>query len=193
MEQNGRLYPSFVVPIPRIQAELEEVEKENIAHEFYFLQWTFHSSPPIPTPSSDDPFVIPKSKASSSSASTNPQTSIILFTPLQEYKLRNSFATPYLILNMYTDLAETHGIVLLRGEITPSTGSTPSLGLGDTDRYMLSQADAQLLAMTLQKFYLWNKNGSSEMMMGEKLLRTFHQNPQEFEWQELLKISNTTI
>jgi ATP synthase mitochondrial F1 complex assembly factor 1 len=182
MEKIGRSYPSFVVPIPRIQPEQEtdssrQVE-ENVAHEFYFLQWTFHASPPIPS-ASDDPFVIPTSSGS------NPQTSVILFTPLQEYKLRNSFATPYLILTMYTDLAETHGIVLLRGEITPSTtsGSTSAYG------YMLSQADAQMLAMILQKFYLWNENDSEI----EKLLGTFHKNPGDFKWQDLLKISKTII
>ena len=181
MEKNGRSYPSFVIPIPRIQPEQEtdpsyQVE-ENLAHEFYFLQWTFHTSPPIPS-SSDDPFVFPTS-------GSNPQTSVILFTPLQEYKMRNSFATPYLILTAYTDLAETHGIVLLRGEISPSTAS----GSASACRYMLTQADAQMLAMTLQKYYLWNEN-SSDL---EKLLQTFHKNPQDFNWQDLLKNSKTII
>ena len=179
MEKNGRSYPSFVVPILRIQPEQEtkpsDYAKGDVAHEFYFLQWTFHASPPIPS-SSDDPFVIP------TSSSPNPQTSVILFTPLQEYKMRNSFATPYLILTMYTDLAETHGIVLLRGEITPSTAS------GSTS-YMLSQADAQMLVMTLQKCYLWKENGSDL----EKLLHTFHKNPQDFNWQDLLKFLKTII
>lgn len=104
--------------------------------------------------------------------------------PASRIQNTEQFATPYLILTMYTDLAETHGIVLLRGEITPSTAS------GSPDRYMLSQADAQLLAMTLQKFYLWSENGSD--LTGEKLLHTFHQNPQDFKWQELLEFSNTT-
>ena len=179
MEKNGRSYPSLIVPIPRIQPEQEtkpsDYAKGDVAHEFYFLQWTFHASPPIPS-SSDDPFVIP------TSSSPNPQTSVILFTPLQEYKMRNSFATPYLILTMYTDLAETHGIVLLRGEITPSTAS------GSTS-YMLSQADAQMLVMTLQKCYLWKENGSDL----EKLLHTFHKNPQDFNWQDLLKFLKTII
>jgi ATP synthase F1 complex assembly factor 1 len=174
MEKNGHSYPSFVVPIPRIQrTDPSHQEVENVAHEFYFLQWTFYASPPIPSPS-DDPFVTPTSSGS------NPQTSVILFTPLQEYKMRNSFATPYFILTMYTDLAETHGIVLLRGEITPSKAS---------GSYMLSQADAQILAMTLQKFYLWKENGSGL----ENLLRTFHKNPKDFKWQDLLEISKTII
>ena len=182
MEKNGHSYPSFIVPIPRIQPEQETDHshqvKENLAHEFYFLQWTFHASPPIPS-ASDDPFVIPTSSGS------NPQTSVILFTPLQEYKIRNSFATPYLILTMYTDLAETHGIVLLRGEITPSTAS----GSTSAYSYMLSQADAQILAMTLQKFYLWNENSSDS----EKLLHAFHKDPQDFKWQDLLEFSKTII
>ena len=179
MEKNGHSYPSFVVPIPRIQPKKETDPShqvgENLAHEFYFLQWTFHASAPVPSPS-DDPFVIPTSSGS------NSQTAVILFTPLQEYKMRNSFATPYLILTVYTDLAETHEIVLLRGEITLSTAS------GSTS-YMLSQADAQMLAMTLQKFYLWNQNGSDL----ERLLHTFHKNPQDFKWQDLLKFSKTII
>jgi ATP synthase F1 complex assembly factor 1 len=54
---------------------------------------------------------------------------------------------------------------------------------------MLSQADAQMLAMTLQKFYLWNQNGSDL----ERLLHMFHNNPQDFKWQDLLKISKTII
>ena len=183
MEQNGRSYPSFVVPIPRIQPE-QKIDpscklEENLAHEFYFLQWAFHASPPIPSPS-DDPFAIPTS-------GSNPQTSTILFTPLQEYKIRNSFATPYLILTMYTDFAETHKIILLRGEITPSTAS----GSESADRCMLSQADAHLLAMTMQKFYLWNEDGQD--LTGEKLLRTFHQNPQDFKWQDLLEFSKSIV
>jgi len=101
--------------------------------------------------------------------------------------MRNGFAMPYLILTMYTDFAETHGNILLRGEITPSTAS----GSGSADRYMLSQADAQLLAITLQKFYLWSDNGSD--LTGEKLLQTFHKNPQDFKWEDLVKFSKTVI
>ena len=45
---------------------------------------------------------------------------IVMYTPLAEYKLRQLFAQPTLILTHYTDLANSHGLVLMRGDITPS-------------------------------------------------------------------------
>jgi ATP synthase F1 complex assembly factor 1 len=141
------------------------------------MQWDFHAPPPVPS-GSDDPFVVP---TPSSPEGPNPPTATILFTPLQEYKQRGSFATPYLVLTMYTDLVATHGLVLLRGEITPSQGAA--------DRFMLSQEDAQALTLSLQKFYLWSSGGVSD---GERFLRAFHETPEEFKWQELLEFSKLT-
>ena len=166
-------YSSFVVPVPRDASQAAEPGSEDQrAYEFYFMEWGFHGAPVDPK-STLDIFQKPQ-------PSTNPQTSTILFTPLQEYKMRNSFATPYLVLTNYTDLAKSHGIVLLRGEITPSSsGATPE---GD-GRYMLSQQDAQLLAMGTQKFYLWQ----DEQGEGARLLKTFHENPAGFKWEDLLK------
>lgn len=135
------------------------------------MEWGFHGTPVDPQ-STLDIFQKPQ-------PSNNPQTSTVLFTPLQEYKLRNSFATPYIVLTHYTDLARSHGIVLLRGEITPSSGTATE---GD-GRYMLNQRDAQLLAMGTQKFYLWQ----DEQGEGATLLKTFHNNPSEFNWEDLLK------
>ncbi|KAI0358969.1 ATP11-domain-containing protein [Trametes cingulata] len=169
-------YPRFVIPVPRENAQVEEGSKEP-AYEFYLMEWGFHGSPPEP-PTSGDLFA-------QSKPSGNPQTSTILFTPLQEYKLRTSFATPYLVVTHYTDLAKTHGLVLLRGEITPSAAaSSPSVGASDDGgRFMLSQQDAQLLAIHVQRFYLWNE-GSGERAA---LLKAFHESPAEFKWEELLK------
>ncbi|PPQ71843.1 hypothetical protein CVT25_006362, partial [Psilocybe cyanescens] len=181
MTSTGRQYPTFVLPLPRIQAidpAAPASSEENVAHEFYFMQWDFHAPPDIPS-ASDDLFAKP---AQSSPGVSNPACATVLFTPLQEYKLRGAFATPYLVLTIYTDLATTHGVVLLRGEITPSTTGG--------DRYMLNQEDAQILALSLQKFYLWNNNGKDD---GERLLRTFHEKPEEFKWQELLDFSKLTL
>jgi len=161
-------YPSFVVPVPRSGGA------DETACEFYFMQWGFHESPPIPSPSA--PFSPPPPPSSS-----NPPTSTILFTPLQEYKLRASFATPYFVVTHYTDFARTHGVVLLRGEITPSTG-----GAG---RYFLSQEDAQMLAISVQKFYLWGV-GREDEGEGARLLKVFHEKPEEFQWEELLEHAN---
>lgn len=168
-------YPRFVVPLPRPGAAGEQSE-DKPAYEFYFMEWGFHGAPPEPSTNSD-PFTTPR-------PSSNPQTSTILFTPLQEYKLRNSFATPYLVLTHYSDLAKSHGLVLLRGEITPSSANAPVGGMGDSDgRYSLSQQDAQLLAIVVQRFYLWSE-GENERTA---LLKVFHDKPEDFKWEELLK------
>ena len=161
-------YPTFVLPVPRENAQGAAEGSSEPAYEFYLMEWGFHGSPPEPA-AAGDPFAAP-------TPSGGPQTSTVLFTPLQEYKLRQAFATPYLVLTHYTDLARSHGLVLLRGEITPSAA-------GDGARFMLGQQDAQLLAVHLQRFYLWNEDAAERAA----LLRAFHESPAEFKWEELLK------
>jgi len=183
-------YPVFVVPISRVMnapSEAGEAEAER-AYEFYFLQWDFHGPPPAPS-TTEDPFSASRADSNSSPIST------ILFTPLQEYKIRASFATPYLVLTFYTDLAGSHGTVLMRGEITPATaGVVPdtSQAVGFQGRHLLSQEDAQLLAMQVQKFYLWGE-GNKEGREEERLLKAFHQKPEEFKWEELLQHVDLSI
>jgi ATP synthase F1 complex assembly factor 1 len=180
-------YPVFVVPVLRMKNDPEgEVEAER-AHEFYFLQWGFHGAPPAPS-GVDDPF------CTSNAVSSSPQISTILFTPLQEYKMRAAFATPYLVLTFYTDLVTSHGIVLMRGEITPSTASTVAGAAESEGRHLLNQEDAQLLAMQVQKFYLWGEaNNEEKGREGERLLKEFHEKPQEFKWEELLKHGDLSV
>jgi ATP synthase F1 complex assembly factor 1 len=175
LEATGKKYPAFAVPLPRDVVQDDSGEAKR-AYEFYFLQWGFHEAPPTPTP---DPF----SKPTSELLAPNPQTSTVLLTPLQEYKSRTAFATPYLILTFYTDLASSHELVLLRGEITPTAASSETNLSSD---FLLSQQDAQLLAMHLQRFYLWGgeEEGAKER---HRLLETFHNAPEEFKWEDLLK------
>lgn len=170
-------YPSFVVPIRRPKQETEEPAQNDSAYEFYFMEWGFHGAPPDPK-AKVDLFAPPK-------PSTNPQTSTVLFTPLQEYKLRQSFATPYLVLTHYTDLAQSHGVVLMRGEITPATSGAGA----DDGRFMLSQEDAHLLGLSVQKFYLWGGGEDART----KLLKSFHETPAEFKWEELLEHADFPI
>jgi ATP synthase F1 complex assembly factor 1 len=154
------------------------------------MQWAFHDSPPVPSPANDDDIdsllsgSLHRSHAEQGSHS-NPRTSTVLFTPLREYKLRGTFATPYLVLTHYTDLAQTHGVVLLRGEITPySAASAAGAAIqGVEGQNLLTQHDAQRLAMALQRFYLWDQGKGD----AERLLRLFHETPEQFEWTELLK------
>ncbi|GLB36517.1 putative ATP11 protein [Lyophyllum shimeji] len=179
-------YPAFIVPIPRVKPTAEPVTEgeEDTAYEFYFLQWDFHDVPPVPTETED---IFAPRVPTFFSAGANPKISTVLFTPLQEYKLRAAFATPYIVLTHYTDLASSHGIVLLRGEITPTTAAG---GAGEA-RYMVSQEDAQMLSMAVQKFYLWD--GKDEASEGGRLLRCFHESPEDFQWEELLKHAKWTV
>lgn len=176
-------YPTFIVPVPHVKEPDAEGEGDT-AYEFYFVQWDFHDAPPVPTATED---ILTSKIPTSFSAGANPKISTVLFTPLQEYKIRAAFATPYIVLTHHTDLAHSHGIVLLRGEITPTSAS----GGGEEPRYMLSQEDAQLLSMAAQKFYLWN--GKDEASEGGRLLRCFHEKPEDFKWEELLKHAKWTI
>ncbi|KII86387.1 hypothetical protein PLICRDRAFT_43983 [Plicaturopsis crispa FD-325 SS-3] len=186
MADVAKRYAAFVVPVPRPKnADTPPTVGEvDTAYEFYFQQWDFHGAPPAPSAAEPELFAPPPPAPA---VSPNPQTATVLFTPLQEYKLRNSFATPYLVLTFYTDLARSHGVVLLRGEITPSAASDGA----SAERYLLSQADAQLLTMGLQKFYLWEQSGKGEKE-GERLLKLFHEKPDEFKYEDLLKHANIT-
>ena len=169
-------YPTFLLPLLRPSQETQEV-----AHEFYLLQWAFHEIPPHPSQTPSLPFR-DQVWSPSISAKPNPACSTVLFTPLQEYKLRQTFAQPYLVLTHYSDLATTHGIVLLRGDITPSSSSAV--------KYLMSQSDAQLLAFGVQQFYLASGTDNSERRV--ELLRKFHEKPKEFQWEELLASGHPT-
>jgi ATP synthase F1 complex assembly factor 1 len=181
MASNAAKYPMFVVPVRRDRdpASPPAEGEADAAHEFYFLQWASHDAPPVPSPSDGDLFSPPPA---AKPEGTNPQISTVMFTPLQEYKLRGSFATPYLVLTNYTDLAHSHGIVLLRGELTPAA-ATGSAGVDG--RYLLGQEDAHRLSMSVRDFYL--PSGDDGFLEREGLVKAFHEAPNEFEWEKLLK------
>jgi len=185
MAKVGEKYATFVVPLARPRpadaGPVQEGESDT-AYEMYFMQWVFHERPPVPSPeATSNPFAVP-----SSEGSTNPPVATVLFTPLQEYKLRQAFSTPYLIATFYTDLATTHETVLMRGEITPSAASPTG---GGPDRYLLSQEDTQMLIMQLQKFYLWSGKNDEKAV---KVLQSFHETPEEFKWEDLIEASRLT-
>ncbi|KAL1698639.1 ATP11 protein-domain-containing protein [Schizophyllum commune] len=177
----ARRYPTFVIPLPRLvekdgtstssdsssssESPTPSEPAKETAYEFYLMQWDIHPAPPAPT---TDIFARPQANAS-----PNPPTATIIFTPLQEYKLRQQFATPYMVLTQYTDLAASHGVVLARGEITPSTS--------ESGKFMLGQEDARSLVMAIQKFYLWDQGKK------ENLLQVFHERPEEFKWEDLIQ------
>jgi len=149
------------------------------------MEWGFHPPPEHPSPVDPlaDPFATNNIPPKEASHHTNPLPlrSTILFSPLQEYKLRGSFAQPRLVVTHYTDLAHSHDIVLLRGEIMAS----PSGG------FLLSQVDAQLLALAVQKFYLPAETPQSQNAF--KILRSFHEAPEQFDYKELVAAGDDGI
>jgi ATP synthase F1 complex assembly factor 1 len=180
----GRRFPTFVLPLPRAPTPgaPAPADADAQAYEMFVLQWSAHAAPAVPThESATSPFPLAPPPGA-----PNPAAASVLFAPLAAYKLQQDFAAPQLVLAFHTELARTHGVVLLRGELTP-TGSAAADGAA---RYWLSQADAQLLALGLQKFYLWQGDGADAR---QRLLEAFHERPADFNWEELLHHAKPTI
>ncbi|KAJ1653102.1 hypothetical protein IWQ61_006704 [Dispira simplex] len=93
------------------------------------------------------------------------------FTPLLEYKTHGESAKPYLTLSHYTELRDTKGIVLMRGELASSSLS-------------LSLESAQLLALMLQQFYLTGSKAK------RRLVEEFNASPHKFDFNRVLEEAN---
>lgn len=171
MLANARKYPQFVLPLPRQVIDedsdsLDATGRSKEAFEMQFLEWAL-----VPNPAGEG----------------LPPAATTLFTPLAEYKLKQDFSQPVLILTFYTDLCESNGVVLMRGDVT---GLNEKTGKGGR----IDQAQAQLLALTLQRFYLPPSTTSaqsdgSEMTDCAKLLHDFHKQPEKFDVEELVKVA----
>ncbi|CAO3624378.1 unnamed protein product [Cunninghamella blakesleeana] len=90
------------------------------------------------------------------------------FTSLLEYKTKGSEARPFFTITHFPELSESKGIVLMKGEIS------------DEPR-MIDTQNAQFLAFTLQQFYA---TGNQDKL---KMVETFHQSPQNFDYEALIK------
>ncbi|RXK38167.1 hypothetical protein M231_04541 [Tremella mesenterica] len=190
--------PSFVLPLPRQSTKGIEMEK----YDMYYLQWLFHSSPiPIPIPILTSHTNIP---IDSEDLTLSPITSV-LFTPLEEYKHRGEWSQPHLVLTHYTDLSNSHGLVLMRGEISPllsNSSSTSTLGsesstkTDDQINWMLSQSQAQLLVLGLQRFYCSEvcpdretSEAAVERRARREMLRGMREKPREWNWTSLVDMA----
>jgi ATP synthase F1 complex assembly factor 1 len=179
----ARQWGQFVVPLPRGAKPIEEGKEAEGGTEMFFIEWGVHHSPALPVASTDVLGLPTSTPAPPPPGGSNPPISTLLFTPLQEYKHRQSFAAPHLALTFYTDLAASHGVVLLRGEITPAQQ-------GD-GKWLLNPEEAQALVVAMQKFYLpGNGEGARER---EDLLRCFHERPGDFKWEKLLELSDIGV
>jgi ATP synthase F1 complex assembly factor 1 len=97
------------------------------------------------------------------------------FTSLIEYKTKGEKARPFLTITHFPELAESKGIVLMKGDIN------------DNPKKMLSASNAQFLAFALQQFY------SPDNPRKLKLVERFNDLPEEFDYQELIKEMDNTI
>lgn len=164
MLDTARAYPQFVLPLPKSE-ETDEGTRD--AYEMYFMQWSM-LPPPAGVPNAPTP-------------------SAILFTPLAEYKLRQEYAQPALVLTNYTDLADSKDLVLLRGDITSRDNE------GVEGSPMVSQAEAQMLAMCMQRFYRTSAQPKDGEDAGEaerrELLHNFGHAPERFALDKLLQVA----
>lgn len=228
MARKARQYPNFLLPLPRtIVGSSNPKETANVGpgeqkqgYEMQYLQWSF-LPPPEPVRGTAEQqeegasFTEEERQLIEKSA-----PSTVLFTPLAEYKLRQEYAQPVLILTHYTDLALSKGIVLLRGEVTGAdeaaaavtgiaaaaiasqAGETSKDKLENLKKPLQSQGkitpqDAQLLTVTLQRFYMPKlEDAKTSKLAGEQerqeLLDAFHRNHDKFDIDRLCTFSLLT-
>jgi len=177
MVKTAKENPFFVLPLPRDSSDGGE------AFEMFYLQWLFHGPPTAPP------------DANAATAAPLPPVTSVIFTPLAEFKNAGEWAQPFLTLTHYSDLANSHGTVLMRGEITAQTAQGPAGSL-ENPGFLLSQAQAQLLALALQRFYCADLVPPSEKvadaeerMKRSRALRDFREKPQEWDWQALVSMA----
>ena len=180
----ARANPFFVLPLPRDASMNQNGVVNTDEYEIFYLQWLFH-----PTSSSSAP---PSPEANPTPL---PLTSSIIFTPLEEFKKAGEWAQPYLVLTHYPELGYSHDLVLVRGEITVATASGPP-GSPTNPGFMLSQQQAQLLALSLQRFYCADVTPRKESARGAEergnrkdALRGFRERPGEWDWSGLVAMA----
>jgi ATP synthase mitochondrial F1 complex assembly factor 1 len=193
----------FVVPLPRALSGLGEE-----GYEMFFMQWLFHPTEGV---SSLD------STADGDAHSPLPITSV-LFTPLAEFRKNGEWSQPHLVLTHYPDLynippssstvtsstsssksipnGQHHPIILLRGEILSSPNSSALSSPLPSSNLSLTQSQAQLLAMALQRFYcssipapVESEKDKEERLGRKEALEMFARGDERFDWEGLVQMA----
>ncbi|KAI8972646.1 ATP11 protein-domain-containing protein [Pilobolus umbonatus] len=89
------------------------------------------------------------------------------FTSLLEYKSKGEKSRPFFTMTHYTDLSDSKGIVLMRGDIHPDK--------------LISAKHAHFLAFLLQQFYATTDRNK------RRLVETFNDQPEIFDYRQLIK------
>ncbi|ORX39151.1 ATP11 protein-domain-containing protein [Kockovaella imperatae] len=175
--------PFFVLPLPReTSSGADKGAIKTDEYDMFYLQWLFH-----PTPVTS----VPPSASADGKPTRPPHTSSVIFTPLEEFKNAGEWAHPQLVITHYPELANSHDLVLMRGEISTYAETSPG-----GSQYLLSQSRAQLLALALQKFYcaglqqtLESAQSRETRLKRVQTLRDFREKPQEWDWQGLVQMA----
>ena len=135
--RTAQQHPQFILPLPRAsEDQATDSKAAGTAADIHFLQWAFH--PPT------------------SPSALNTHTSTVLFTHLAAYKLHGTYAQPHTTLTHHLDLADSHKLVLLHGQVVPDRG--------------VSVDEGRWLVMCLQRFYDFEVQGGEKK---GKLLKSF--------------------
>ena len=221
MVQLAKQHPVFLLPLPR-ETEAGKVGGKEASWEMFFLQWTFHPTPSMQNEDLDVGAGAGSSRrVERLPASSVMFTSLEEYKQKGEWARPWLVLTHYPDLHnnplghpappapapSTTDPAasprvivrpdappQSHPVVLMRGEISPSsTKSTITSPLPSTD-LALTQAEAQLLALGLQRFYcstvdvVGESNESKrERREREGSLRSFGQ--EGWDWQGLVRMA----
>ncbi|KAL5774354.1 hypothetical protein ACOSP7_011911 [Xanthoceras sorbifolium] len=117
-------------------------------------------------------FVIPLWKGSGyTTMFAQVQLPHILFTGLEDYKVRGTQATPYFTVTFYTEFAESKDLVLIRGDVVFTS--------------KLTDSEAKWLMETAQSFYLND--------VRYKLVEQFNKDTRNFEFKDVLRALNMPI
>jgi len=185
MLETAKSNPFFVLPLPRpASSDSEAGQVLTDSYEMFYLQWLFHPTSSTALPPLPDGTTKPL-----------PLTSSIIFTPLEEFKRSGEWAQPYLVMTHYPEMSHSHDLVLMRGEITAASAGGPAGSEGNPG-FMLSQQQAQLLALALQKFYCTgvavpneDERGRKEREKRAETLVAFRERPQEWDWKGLVEMA----
>ncbi len=166
--RTAKNHPQFILPLPRPAADDGSGDAKQAAQGFkggqrtaadiHFLQWGFHP-PAVP--------------GAPGSATINTHTSTVLFTHLASFKVHGAYAQPHTTVTHHLDLADSHGYVLLNGNVVEGRG--------------VSVEEGRWLVMCLQKFYDFEGHGGGigkEKRQG--LLEKFSKGDQGFNLEELV-------
>lgn len=92
MYKNARRYPTFVLPLPKEDAQIEkpaDAPTDSVPMEVHFVQWSF----------------------------VGPNTTHCMLTTLMEYKLHKEYARPHTTITFHHELSEDKGVVLMDGHV----------------------------------------------------------------------------